>query len=62
LLSKNTLTASGARWEISCSIEEAVPVIGLWIHKDDHSEPPEMAGRRKIDWTWDGIAGFLGGL
>lgn len=62
LLSKNSLSASGQRWEIQCAVEEAVPIIGVYISADDKSAPPEAATVRKITWTWDGIASFVNGV
>jgi hypothetical protein len=62
LLSKNSLNASGQRWEIKCAVEEKAPIIGVYIYSDDKSAPPEMDGIRKITWTWDGIAAFVNGL
>ena len=62
LLSENSLTASGQRWELSCAKEEGIPLIGVYIRTDDISAPPEMSGVRKIPWTWDGIASFINGL
>lgn len=62
LLSRNSLNAAGQRWEIQCSIDESVPLLGVYIKKEDTSFPPEMAGKRKIYWTWDGIAEFINGL
>lgn len=63
LLSKKTYRADGARWEIQCAREERVPMLGVHIHKDDKGAiPPELVGRRVINWSWDGIAAFLDGL
>jgi hypothetical protein len=62
LLSKNSLNAAGQRWEIQCAIDEAIPLLGVYIQKEDTSYPTEMAGKRKIYWSWDGIAGFISGL
>ncbi len=62
LLSKNTLKAEGARWEIKCAVEEDVPLLGIFIHDDDRSKPPEMSGKRAVRWTWPNIAGFIDGL
>jgi len=59
LLSKNTQAADGARWEIKCGIEEAVPVLGVYIHQDDDYTPPELVGKKPIRWTWDGVANFI---
>lgn len=62
LLSKNIKKADGALWEINCAKEEKIPLIGLYIHSDDHYFPDEMIGIKKISWTWDGIAEFLNSL
>jgi hypothetical protein len=62
LLSRNTLNASGQRWEIKCAVEEEVPLIGMFIYKDDRSVPPEMAGQNTTVWTWDAIAAFINSL
>jgi hypothetical protein len=60
LLSKNTMAASGARWEMWCARDERIPIIGVHISKDDKGPvPPELAGVPVIEWTWEGIAGFL---
>jgi hypothetical protein len=60
LLSTNTWRADGARWEMRCAVEEGIPVIG--IHTDSRNKgaiPPELSGRRVIEWSWEGIAKFL---
>lgn len=62
LLSKNSLEASGEKWEITCAIEEGKPLLGLYIYKDDRSKPSEMGSAKAIPWTWDGIAEFIDGL
>ncbi len=62
LLSSNTLKADGQKWEIECAKDEDVPLLGVYIHSNDTSYPPEMNGVRKIKWSWDGIANFIDGL
>lgn len=63
LLSKKTWNADGARWEMKCAIEEDIPIIGVHIHKDDKGAvPPELVGKKVIEWTWDGIKKFLDSL
>lgn len=59
LLSKNVKNASGARWEIKCAVEEDVPLLGVHIVKTDRYKPPEIAGKRAILWTWDGIGNWI---
>lgn len=56
LLSKNTWHSSGARWEIKCAKEEGIPVIGMHVKKNDKGAiPPELKGKRTIEWTWDNL-------
>ena len=63
LLSKKTGNAEGARWEMKCAIEEGIPIIGVHIHKDDKGAiPPELQGKKVIEWTWAGIKRFLDSL
>lgn len=63
LVSKNTWSAAGARWEMQCADEEGVPILGVHIFKDDKGAvPPELNGYRVIEWHWDGIRAFLNRL
>lgn len=63
LISKNTMKADGARWEIQCAREEGVPVLGVHIYLDNKGViPPELSGCRVIEWSWDGIATYINGL
>lgn len=63
LLSKKTYNADGARWEMKCANEEDKPILGVHIKKDDKGAiPPELAGKKVIEWTWDGIAAFINSL
>lgn len=56
LVSKNSLTSSGQKWEIKCAKEEGKPILAIWAYSDD---------RTKIDgvttklWTWDTIKSFI---
>lgn len=61
-LSSNTEKAAGARWEIKCAVEEGIPVLGVFTNDKQFYIPPEMAGKKVIYWTWDGIARFLNSL
>lgn len=56
LLSKNTWHASGVRWEIKCAKEERVPVIGMHVMKNNKgAKPPELNGKKIIEWSWDNL-------
>lgn len=56
LVSRNSLASTGQKWEIQCATEEGVPVMGIWIYKDDRTQLPGVTTRA---WTWDGIADFI---
>lgn len=58
-LSKSTLTADGARWEIKCAIEEGIPLLPLYIHDEGCTVPSELSGRRIYHWTWANVSSFL---
>jgi hypothetical protein len=60
LLSKNTWHASGLRWEIKCAREERIPIVGMHIDKKDIGAiPPELKGKRIINWTWNNLADVI---
>jgi len=63
IVTSNSINADGQRWEIRCANEESVPVIGIHAQKFIHGQvPSELAGKKMIDWTWDGIKDFLDSL
>jgi hypothetical protein len=59
LISKNSKVSSGQKWEIECSKEEKVPLIGIWAYKDDRTN---IAGVNTKVWTWDNIVSFIDSL
>jgi len=59
LISKNSLTSSGEKWEIDCAREEKKRVLGIWAYTDDRTNLP---GTNTIVWTWAGIAQFIDSL
>lgn len=62
LVSTNTLSSSGEKWEINCAKEEPKKIIGLWAYSDDRTKPSVLEGHRIISWTWQGIANFIDSL
>ncbi len=62
LLSKNTLTASGAKWEMRCAVEEGKKILGIWAYTNDRSVPEEMKGQKVVPWTWDAVKTFINNL
>jgi hypothetical protein len=59
LVSKNSLTSSGEKWEVACAREEKKPVLGIWAYTDDRTDLPNV---RTVVWTWDAIKRFIDGL
>ena len=63
LLSSQTWRADGARWEMWCANDEKKPMLGVHISKNDKGAvPPELQGKRVIEWTWADIANFINSL
>lgn len=63
LLSKNTYYADGARWEIKCSKEEGIPMIGMYVSSNERGiNPPEISGNKIIEWSWANIKNFINSL
>lgn len=56
LVSKNSLTSSGQKWEISCAREEGKRILGIWAYSDDRTN---LDGVRTVVWTWDAIKDFM---
>ncbi len=59
LVSKNSLTSSGQKWEIACAREENKRILGIWAYKDDRTD---VVGVRTVVWTWDAIKSFIDSL
>jgi len=62
LISSSTPKATGQLWEISCAVEEGVPVIGIWIEDGYRTKPAEIGSARCVAWTWENVANFIDGL
>jgi hypothetical protein len=59
LVSKNSLTSSGQKWEISCAREEKKKILGIWAYKDDRTN---LQGINTVVWTWPAIEKFIDSL
>jgi len=59
LVSKNSLTSSGQKWEIQCAKEEGKKVRGIWAYTKDRTD---LAGVNTKVWTWDNIKDFIDSL
>jgi hypothetical protein len=61
LVSKNTANASGQLWEVECSLEESIPVRGIYVDSANKPAtlPTEFSGIVVTNWTWDAIKKFI---
>jgi hypothetical protein len=59
IVSKNSLTSSGQKWEIQCAKDEKKPVRGIWGYTDDRTN---LVGVDTMVWTWDNIANWIDSL
>lgn len=59
IVSKNSITSSGQKWEIQCAREEKKKVRGIWAYKDDRTD---LAGVNTMVWTWDNITTWIDSL
>ncbi|MCT4673676.1 MAG: TIR domain-containing protein [Prolixibacteraceae bacterium] len=59
LVSKNSLTSSGQKWEIQCAKEEKKKILGVWAYKDDRTN---IVGVNTKVWSWSNIKVFIDSL
>ena len=59
LVSKNSLSSDGQKWEIQCAKEEKKKIRGIWAYKDDRTN---IEGVNTVVWTWDNIKSFIDSL
>ncbi len=59
LVSKNSLSSSGQKWEIQCAKEEKRKILGIYAYSDDRTN---LEGVNTKVWTWDNIANFIDSL
>lgn len=59
LVSKNSLTSTGQKWEIECAREEGKKIRGIWAYSDDRTN---LDGVNTKVWTWDNIKDFIDSL
>ena len=59
LVSKNSLTSIGQKWEIECAIDEGKKVRGIWAYSVDRTN---IVGVNTKVWTWDNIKDFIDSL
>ena len=56
LVSKNSKTSSGQKWEIACAKDEKKKIRGIWAYSDDRTE---IEGVTIHTWTDNNIANFI---
>ena len=59
LVSKNSLTSSGQKWEISCAKEEKKKMRGIWAYSDDRTN---LEGVNTVVWSDKNITDFIDSL
>jgi len=59
LISKNSKTSSGQKWELQCAKEEGKKIRGIWAYTDDRTD---IVGVNTRVWTWDNIKDFINSL
>lgn len=59
LASKNSLTSSGQKWEITCAKEEGKQIRGIWAYSDDRTQ---IAGVSTVVWSDANISSFIDSL
>ena len=59
LVSKNSLTSTGQKWEIQCAKEEGKAIRGIWAYSDDRTE---LTGVPTYVWSDKNISDFIDSL
>jgi hypothetical protein len=59
IVSKNSLSSTGQKWEIQCAKDEQKKIRGIWAYKEDRTN---LAGVNTMVWTWDNIANWIDSL
>lgn len=59
LVSKNSLSSSGQKWEIECAREENKRILGIWAYNDDRTN---IVGVNTKVWTDSNISDFIDSL
>jgi len=59
LVSKNSLTSSGQKWEVACAKDEKRPVRGIWAYSADRTN---LSGVSTYAWNDRNISDFIDSL
>ena len=56
LVSKDSLTSTGQKWEIQCAREEGKPILAIWSYKADRTYVPGLATQ---EWSFPNVGNFI---
>lgn len=59
LVSKNSTTSTGQKWEIACAKEESKKIRGIWAYTNDRTE---LQGVSTYTWNDASISNFIDSL
>jgi hypothetical protein len=59
LVSKNSLTSTGQKWEIQCAKSENKPIRGIWVYTNDRTA---LDGVSTVVWSDENIINFIDSL
>ena len=59
LVSKNSLSSTGQKWEIECAKLEKKPIRGIWAYTNDRTN---VAGVSTLIWSDANISSFIDSL
>lgn len=59
LVSRNSLTSTGQKWEIEFAREEGKKIRGIWAYTNDRTDLPGVSTK---EWTWENIKAFIDSL
>jgi hypothetical protein len=59
IVSKNSLTSTGEKWEIQRAKDEKKKIRGIWAYKEDRTD---LEGVNTMVWTWDNIKDWINSL
>jgi hypothetical protein len=59
LVSKNSTSSTGQKWEIDCAKGENKPILGIWAYAADRTT---IAGIKTVTWSDKNIGDFIDSL
>lgn len=59
LISVNSLTSSGQKWELQCAREERKPIRGIWAYNTDRTN---IVGVNTVVWSDKNVSDFIDSL